>query len=187
MKKLTKLLSGLACLALATSLIACKTPEDPTGGAPGGNGTTPEETPTTPTGNTVTVSGDLITFTANADAVANGADVKLCLKYNRSAEGADEAITISDCNIEVKYNGQTVSVGKTLNFELDPYSSFDANYKYESAEIPAKQKEYKAFIDRDGKPVKEAEGAFIREIEIGPGIYCACCTGGKNDEIQFIG
>lgn len=38
MKKLTKLLSGLACLALATSLIACKTPEDPTGGeAPGGN------------------------------------------------------------------------------------------------------------------------------------------------------
>lgn len=38
MKKLTKILSGLACLALATSLIACKTPEDPTGGeAPGGN------------------------------------------------------------------------------------------------------------------------------------------------------
>lgn len=37
MKKLTKLLSGLACLALAASLIACKTPEDPTGGAPGGN------------------------------------------------------------------------------------------------------------------------------------------------------
>lgn len=38
MKKLTKILSGLACLALAASLIACKTPEDPTGGeAPGGN------------------------------------------------------------------------------------------------------------------------------------------------------
>lgn len=37
MKKLTKLLSGLACLALAASLIACKTPEDPTGEAPGGN------------------------------------------------------------------------------------------------------------------------------------------------------
>ena len=47
--------------------------------------------------------------------------------------------------------------------------------------------EMPSFIDRDGKPVKEAEGAFIREIEIGPGIYCACCTGGKNDEIQFIG
>lgn len=166
MKKLTKLLSGLACLALATSLIACKTPEDPTGGAPGGNGTTPEETPTTPTGNTVTVSGDLITFKANANAVANGADVKLCLKYNRSAEGADEAITISDCNIEVKYNGQTVSVGKTLNFELDPYSSFDANYDYSAAEIPAKQKEYKAFID----VAKDVKAGDVVTVELKSGV-----------------
>lgn len=167
MKKLTKLLSGLACLALATSLIACKTPEDPTGGeAPGGNKTTPEETPTTPTGNTVTVSGDLITFTANADAVANGADVKLCLKYNRSAEGADEAITISDCNIEVKYNKETVSVGKTLNFELDPYSSFDANYNYASAEIPAKQKEYKAFID----VAKNVKAGDVVTVELKSGV-----------------
>lgn len=172
MKKLTKILSGLACLALAASLIACKTPEDPTGEAPGGNktvgedGTTPGKTPTTPTGNTVTVSGDLITFKANANAVANGADVKLCLKYNRSAEGADEAITISDCNIEVKYNEETVSVGKTLNFELDPYSSFDANYNYASAEIPAKQKEYKAFIDV-AKNVKAGE---VVTVELKSGV-----------------
>lgn len=42
-------------------------------------------------------------------------------------------------------------------------------------------------IGEDGKPVSEISGAFIREIEIGPGIYCAYCTGGKDDEIQFIG
>ena len=47
--------------------------------------------------------------------------------------------------------------------------------------------EMPSFIDDDGQPVRETKGAFIREIEIGPGIYCACCTGGKDDEIQFIG
>lgn len=47
--------------------------------------------------------------------------------------------------------------------------------------------EMPSFIGDDGQPVREAKGAFIREIEIGPGIYCACCTGGKDDEIQFIG
>ena len=42
-------------------------------------------------------------------------------------------------------------------------------------------------IGADGQPVKEADGAFIHEIEIGSGIYCVCCTGGKDDEIRFIG
>lgn len=44
-----------------------------------------------------------------------------------------------------------------------------------------------SFIGPDGQPVKEADGAFIHEIEIGSGIYCVCCTGGKDDRIEFIG
>ena len=43
------------------------------------------------------------------------------------------------------------------------------------------------FVGNEGQLVEQVGGAFIREIEIGPGIYCACCTGGKDDEIQFIG
>lgn len=44
-----------------------------------------------------------------------------------------------------------------------------------------------SFIGEDGEPVREVQGAYIREIEIGDGIYCAYCTGGEDDEIQFIG
>lgn len=44
-----------------------------------------------------------------------------------------------------------------------------------------------AFIGEDGEPASNAGGAFIRRIEIGPGIHCAYCTGGETDEIRFIG
>ena len=44
-----------------------------------------------------------------------------------------------------------------------------------------------SFIGPDGQPAWEVGGAFIHEIEIGSGIYCVCCTGGKDDRIEFIG
>lgn len=47
--------------------------------------------------------------------------------------------------------------------------------------------EMPSFVTENGSIVTQAGDAFIREIEIGPGIYCACCTEGKDDEIQFIG
>ena len=47
--------------------------------------------------------------------------------------------------------------------------------------------EMPSFVGIDGQLVEEVGDAFIHEMEIGPGIYCACCTGGKDDEIQFVG
>lgn len=47
--------------------------------------------------------------------------------------------------------------------------------------------EMPSLVSEDGQPATEAGGVFFHEIEIGSGIYCTCCTGGKDDEILFVG
>lgn len=88
-------------------------------------------------------SGEKITFKVT-DASTTAADTVFVIKYDRSAKGAAEKITLNDVNVEVTVNGEAVSIGNKIDFELDPYSSFNPSYNYNSPESANDQHEYKA-------------------------------------------
>ncbi len=73
-------------------------------------------------------SGDLITFTANAASV-DSENVNLIIKYDRSAAGAKELISLTDVELEVKHNGTAISMPSTIKFELDKYGALFDNKK----------------------------------------------------------
>ena len=88
-------------------------------------------------------SGEKITFKVT-DASTTAEDTVFVIKYDRSAKGAAEKITLNDVNVEVTVNGEAVSIGNKIDFELDPYSSFNPSYDYSSPEPANDQHEYKA-------------------------------------------
>lgn len=88
-------------------------------------------------------SGEKITFKVT-DASTTAEDTVFVIKYDRSAKGAAEKITLNDVNVEVTVNGEAVSIGNKIDFELDPYSSFNPSYNYSSPESANDQHEYKA-------------------------------------------
>ena len=54
----------------------------------------------------------------------------LSFSYNRSGVGAEELVTIEDCGIVVKLNGEEIKTIDTLEFELNEWgASFDNNDK----------------------------------------------------------
>lgn len=89
-----------------------------------------------------TFSGELITFTATSASVS-AENTVLIIKYDRSAAGADEQITLGKVNLEVSVNDAAVAMPDTLILELDPYSSLKPGYNYQAEEEAAYQKEYK--------------------------------------------
>lgn len=73
-------------------------------------------------------SGDLITFKATAASV-DSENVNLIIKYDRSAAGAKEQISLNDVELEVKHNGTAISMPSTIKFELDEYGALFDNKK----------------------------------------------------------
>ncbi len=73
-------------------------------------------------------SGDLITFKATAASV-DSENVNLIIKYDRSAAGAKELISLTDVELEVKHNGTAISMPSTIKFELDKYGALFDNKK----------------------------------------------------------
>ena len=73
-------------------------------------------------------SGDLITFKATAASV-DSENVNLIIKYDRSAAGAKELISLTDVELEVKHNETAISMPSTIKFELDEYGALFDNKK----------------------------------------------------------
>lgn len=94
------------------------------------------------TNNDEVFSGDEISFVANV-ASYDSKDSVLIIKYDRTAEGSDDAISLTNVKLNVTVNGETIETSSAINFELDPYSSFDKSYNYASEETAAKQHDYK--------------------------------------------
>ncbi|EID85656.1 hypothetical protein MSI_09110 [Treponema sp. JC4] len=124
-KNVKSILTGLVAAALLAGLSSCS------------NGSGVEEN----FGSDI-YSGELITFKATQNSV-NDSDVNLIIQYNRSKPGANEQISLGNTELEVKLNGNSISMPSRISFELDPYSSFDDSYSYQSAETPSNQKQYK--------------------------------------------
>lgn len=68
------------------------------------------------------VSGDEITFPVTA-ASTNAENTVLLIKYDRSAAGANELITISDAELKVLVNGTVSKTYNSISFTLDEYGS----------------------------------------------------------------
>ena len=68
------------------------------------------------------VSGDEITFPVTV-ASTNAENTVLLIKYDRSAAGADELISISDAELKVLVNGEVSKTYNSISFTLDEYGS----------------------------------------------------------------
>lgn len=141
MKKIIKnVLLGLFASSLISTFVSCSTGSD--------DSSTPTGTPTS-SGNLVDLVGEEVTFSITKDALTN-TDTKLFLKYNRSAKGASEDLTLKNVKIEVTYNGTPLAdYTKDISFPLDEYGdAFDGAPK-DGGKITdlAFAKEYKAKID----------------------------------------
>ena len=97
--------------------------------------------PTAPASDRI-YSGEEITFTA-LDASTNETDIVLLLKYDRSAEGKKESISLSEVDLSITINGTAVSTPTELDFALDQYgakfdddASGDDNLKEYKIKIP---------------------------------------------------
>ena len=70
-----------------------------------------------------------ITFHVTENST-NEEETVLSFSYNRSGVGAEELVTIEDCGIVVKLNGEEIKTIDTLEFELNEWgASFDNNDK----------------------------------------------------------
>ena len=141
MKKNVKaIFAGLAAAALLAGFSSCSNGSSddslnkPAGSSSGAN--------QIDTNNDEVFSGDEISFVANV-ASYDSKDSVLIIKYDRTAEGSDDAISLTNVKLNVTVNGETIETPSTINFELDPYSSFDKSYNYKSEETAAKQHDYK--------------------------------------------
>lgn len=107
MKKIFRnVVAAFAAVMLVSAFASCSDSDD--------GDDKKQENPTTPKnkdgkeqGSVSSVSGDEITFPVTA-ASTNAENTVLLIKYNRSAAGADELISISDAELKVLVNG-TVS------------------------------------------------------------------------------
>ena len=141
MKKNVKaIFAGLAAAALLAGFSSCSNgSSDDSLNKPAGSSTGANQTDTN---NDEVFSGDEISFVANV-ASYDSKDSVLIIKYDRTAEGSDDAISLTNVKLNVTVNGETIETPSTINFELDPYSSFDKSYNYASEETAAKQHDYK--------------------------------------------
>lgn len=141
MKKNVKaIFAGLAAAALLAGFSSCSNgSSDDSLNKPAGSSTGANQTDTN---NDEVFSGDEISFVANV-ASYDSKDSVLIIKYDRTAEGSDDAISLTNVKLNVTVNGETIETPSTINFELDPYSSFDKSYNYKSEETAAKQHDYK--------------------------------------------
>ena len=141
MKKNVKaIFAGLAAAALLAGFSSCSNgSSDDSLNKPAGTSTGANQIDTN---NEEVFSGDEISFVANV-ASYDSKDSVLIIKYDRTAEGSDDAISLTNVKLNVTVNGETIETPSTINFELDPYSSFDKSYNYASEETAAKQHDYK--------------------------------------------
>lgn len=131
-KNVRKFLGGLFAVALLAGFVSCSN----------STGSDLLDEDLTPATNDV-YSGDELTFTATCDSKSTR-DVNLVIKYDRTVIGAKEQIALVDSELEVTYNGTKINMPSTLKFELEEYSSLDANYVSGTSERrSAYQKEYK--------------------------------------------
>lgn len=141
MKKNVKaIFAGLAAAALLAGFSSCSNgSSDDSLNKPAGTSSGANQIDTN---NDEVFSGDEISFVANV-ASYDSKDSVLIIKYDRTAEGSDDAISLTNVKLNVTVNGETIETPSTINFELDPYSSFDKSYNYASEETAAKQHDYK--------------------------------------------
>lgn len=141
MKKNVKaIFAGLAAAALLAGFSSCSNgSSDDSLNKPAGTSSGANQIDTN---NEEVFSGDEISFVANV-ASYDSKDSVLIIKYDRTAEGSDDAISLTNVKLNVTVNGETIETPSAINFELDPYSSFDKSYNYASEETAAKQHDYK--------------------------------------------
>lgn len=144
-KNVRAIIKGFMAAALLAGLSSCSngsSDDFTTGLNSAANSTDSTTTQQTQEQQGDTFSGELITFTATSASVS-AENTVLIIKYDRSAAGADEQITLGKVNLEVSVNDAAVAMPDTLILELDPYSSLKPGYNYQAEEEAAYQKEYK--------------------------------------------
>ena len=72
----------------------------------------------------VTYNGLEKTFTATG-ASYDAANTVIILKYNRSAKGKAEGISLSDVDLAISVNDDAVTTPTSLDFVLDPYNGYE--------------------------------------------------------------
>ncbi|MBP3366356.1 MAG: hypothetical protein J6K96_05105 [Treponema sp.] len=91
---------------------------------------------------------ETITFSVTENST-NAENTVLMFKYDRSAAGAKEAVTIENCGIVVEINDTFVKMIDKLEFELDEYGAYFDGDKSENT-----RKEYKAKVSLYNKVQK---------------------------------
>lgn len=97
---------------------------------------------------------ETITFSVTENST-NAENTVLMFKYDRSAAGAKEAVTIDNCGIVVEINGVSVKTVDKLEFELDEYGAYFDGDKSENT-----RKEYKLKVSL-GKQVKKDDNVVV--------------------------
>ncbi len=151
MKKVFKtVLAATAACMLATSVMSCAadgTRDDPFSE----NKDTPTG-PALPGANAKTVKGEVVTFKVETSSV-NAENTVITVKYDRTAIGAKEKISLVDCDLAVSYNGTAVKMPSVIDFALDEYgAAFEGAKKDGDKILDSKyMKEYKAVINFNKK------------------------------------
>ncbi len=94
----------------------------------------------------VTYNGLEKTFTATG-ASYDDANTVIILKYDRSAKGKAEGISLSDVDLAISVNDDAVTTPTSLDFVLDPYNGFEGTVAGDNGMFAADdQNEYKIKI-----------------------------------------
>ena len=150
MKKIAKVFAVFAAIALLGTAVSCNSSDDgsdpfaknpqPVGPSGGGGGDS--------------ISGDTLVFNVTADG-GTAEDTVLFVKYDRSAAGADELISITNAEFNIWRNDSLIKTYTTIEFALDEYGS-----SFSGAQTPitdqADMKEYKVKLPV-GSTVKKGD------------------------------
>lgn len=159
MKKIFRnVVAAFAAVMLVSAFASCSDSDD--------GDDKKQENPTTPKnkdgkeqGSVSSLSGDEITFPVTV-ASTNAENTVLLIKYDRSAAGANELITISDAELKVLVNGEVSKTYNSISFTLDEYGS---SFSGASTPIADKNdmKEYKTKLSI-GKKVAENDTVKVQ-------------------------
>ena len=155
MKKVFRnLFAAFAAVALVSSFASCS------------DGSNSDDENTTNTAGKpaegIAVTGNEITFNVTVDST-NKDDTVLFVKYDRSAKGAKELITISDAELKISVNGTVTNTVSKISFALDEYGS---SFSRAATPITDKDdmKEYKTKIPV-GAQVKKTDVVKVQLVK----------------------
>lgn len=146
MKKIAKAFAVFVAIALLGTAVSCNSSDDGSDPwAKGGPTPTPSPTPG-PSGG---VPKDALVFNVTADG-GTAEDTVLFVKYDRSAKGADELVSISNAEFNIWKNDSLIKTYTTIEFALDEYGDSFSGTTVKPITDPADMKEYKVKLPIGG-------------------------------------